>query len=80
MAPTGSATRAELRERLREQSLRALRVLEDAPNGEGALADARMGAIDARLDVYGFLHLYLLHAERHLAQLERNARALRPAP
>jgi hypothetical protein len=78
MAPTGSATRAELRQRLRDQTARALALLDSVPRGEGALADARMGAIDARLDAYGFLHLYALHAERHLAQLERNANALRP--
>jgi hypothetical protein len=80
MAPLGRATRAELRARLGEQTRRALAVLERTARGEGALADARMGAIDARLDAYGFLHLMALHAERHLAQLERNARALRPAP
>jgi hypothetical protein len=80
MAPTGAASRDELRQRLREQTARALGLLESMSRGEGALADARMGAIDARLDAYGFLHLYALHAERHLAQLERNARALRPGP
>lgn len=80
MAPLGRTTREELRERLREQTRRALAVLERTSRGEGALADARMGAIDARLDAYGFLHLMALHAERHLAQLERNARALRRAP
>lgn len=80
MAPGGAATRAELGARLREETRRALELFELTPRGAGALADARMGAIDARLDVYGFLHLYTLHAERHLAQLERTARALRPGP
>ena len=80
MAPTSSATRAQLAERLADQTRRARAVLELVPDGQGALADARMGTIDARLDAYGFLHLYVLHAERHLEQLERNARALTPAP
>jgi hypothetical protein len=80
MAPRGAVTRDELRARLREQFRRALAVLESVPRGEGALADARMGRLDARLDAYGFLHLMTLHAQRHLAQLDRNAAALRPAP
>lgn len=78
MAPTGRVARAELAQRLREQTRRALAVLEALPDGQGALADARMATVDARLDVYGFLHLYVLHAERHLAQLERTASALTP--
>lgn len=74
MAPTGSlAPRAAARE-LAAQRARCLRVLADAPAGEGALHSVRMSALPGgtrRLDLYGYLTVVALHAERHRAQLER---------
>lgn len=74
MAPTGEARVRELTEAFAAQRARCLALLAAAPAGEGALHAVRMSALadgSRKLDLYGWLTLVALHAERHLAQLAR---------
>jgi hypothetical protein len=77
MAPRGGRARGELRRELDEQRMRFLDLLRRTPRGEGALHKVRMSVVGERLDLYQFLALVDLHLERHLAQLERAAAALK---
>jgi len=75
MAPTGRASRADLRAKLAEQEDECLAALRELPAGEGSLHRIRLSLLreDDRLDLYQFLHFLGLHLERHLAQLRRTA-------
>ncbi len=78
MAPTGRAPMAALCEELDAQRAECLALLARMPGGEGTLHRIRMSAVegDDRLDLYQYLAVVALHLERHVAQMERNAREL----
>ncbi len=77
MRPTGSVDDRTIRASLAEQRGRAARALREFPRGEGTLHTIRMSVVgpDARLDLYEFVYVIALHAERHAAQIERVRRA-----
>ena len=72
---------ADLGARLREDLGRLTRPLRELPPGAGSLHRIRMSVAEradpglARLDLYGYLELVRVHAERHGAQLMRLRRA-----
>lgn len=74
MLPTGAVAPAEAARRLADQGRRCAALLEELAFGEGTLHRIRMsmvGGEDDRLDLYQFLELLRLHAERHVAQVDR---------
>ena len=73
MLPTGRLALAEVRARLGEDLARCESLLAEFPAGEGALHRIRMSVVDERLDLYQFLCLIALHAERHAAQVRRSS-------
>ena len=68
MLPRGGATAAELRARLAGDLARCEALLDRAPRGEGALHAITMSVVGGRLDLYQFLAVIALHAERHARQ------------
>jgi hypothetical protein len=74
LSPAGETPRAELSARLDEQAADFRALLEELAHGEGTRHTIRMSAVeggDDRLDLYQFLEVVALHAERHLRQIER---------
>lgn len=71
MTPTGTMPSAAVCAQLDEDLARARAFLVQMPRGEGSLHTIRMSVLggDNRLDLYGYLTLIAVHAERHLAQL-----------
>jgi hypothetical protein len=75
MIPRGGIQLNQVRELLRKQRHECLTLLESMPNGEGFLHTVRMSVRDlGRLDMYQWLWFLLMHARRHLSQMERAAR------
>jgi DinB superfamily len=74
MVPRGNASVSEIDAGLREQFERCAALLAEMPDGEGSLHRIRMSAVgeDARLDLYQFLAVVALHAERHARAMRRN--------
>lgn len=81
MTPRGEHGPDEVRAELGQQRERCRALLAELPAGEGALHRIRMSVVgaagdgDDRLDLYQFLEIVALHAERHLRQLERGRAA-----
>ncbi len=77
MLPTRTADLETIRAELAAQRGRCLGWLDRMPRGEGRLHTLRMSAAgpDARLDLYGFLCVIVLHLERHERQVRRIAAA-----
>jgi hypothetical protein len=77
MLPTGTSTAAEIDARLGQQLDHCLALLHSMPSGEGALHRIRMSVVgeDDRLDLYQFLCVVALHAERHARAMRRNTEA-----
>jgi hypothetical protein len=75
MRPSGSLDANSVCERLASQRDRVLTLLREFPCGEGALHRIRMSVVgpDERLDLYQFVGVIALHAERHAEQARRNA-------
>lgn len=73
MLPTERSLGLELARRLGADLERALALLDRAPDGVGTLHRIRMSMVgdDDRLDLYQYLEIVRLHAQRHLAQIER---------
>jgi hypothetical protein len=74
MLPTGSVPIADVVAVLDEQRERCARLLVSAKGGEGTLHTIRMSVVreDNRLDLYQFLCVIALHAERHARAMQRN--------
>jgi len=80
MTPRGKASIDEVRAEIETQRERSRALLTALPAGEGALHKIRMSVVggdDDRLDLYQFLEIVALHAERHVRQMERNETAFR---
>lgn len=77
MVPTGRERPGAIRERLAAQRRRMHALLGEFPRGEGTLHRIRMSVVgpSERLDLYEFLYLIALHAERHAEQMRRNEEA-----
>jgi len=75
MTPTGALPVPAVREQLAADLAACRTVLAELPNGEGSLHRIRMSAVpgDDRLDLYQFLAIIAVHAERHVRQMRRNA-------
>jgi len=72
MIPAGTLSAAEAREILAQQERECLELLESMPHGEGALHRIGMSVRGlGKLDMYQWLWFLLMHARRHLAQMER---------
>ena len=71
MRPTGLADGREVARTIESQRDRALALLAEFPRGEGTLHKIRMSVVqgDDRLDLYQYVHVLALHAERHVRQL-----------
>jgi len=74
MAPTGEPDVAAIRARLSADLGRCQALLAELPRGEGTLHRIRMSVVegDDRLDLYQFLEVIALHAQRHARQMARN--------
>lgn len=70
MLPRGGTTAAELRARIAGDLARCEALLDSAPRGEGALHAITMSVVGERLDLYQFLAVIALHAERHARQAQ----------
>jgi len=72
MVPTGSLPPVEARSVLAWQRRECIVLLERMAKGEGFLHTVRMSVRDlGRLDMYQWLYFLLMHARRHLEQMER---------
>ncbi len=72
MIPQGSVSIDEIRSTLAFQHRECCRLLEKMPKGEGFLHTVRMSVRNlGRLDMYQWLWFILMHARRHLMQMER---------
>jgi hypothetical protein len=83
MTPTGTVPLGDVRSELDAQRERARALIQSFPAGEGALHRIRMSVVggeDDRLDLYQFLEIVVLHADRHVRQMERNSSALGANP
>ena len=74
MTPTGALSVPAVREQLVADLAACRAVLAEMPDGAGALHRIRMSAVpgDDRLDLYQFLAVIAVHAERHARQMRRN--------
>jgi hypothetical protein len=73
MEPSGKVLLDDIRIRMMEQFDRCHQHLVVLKNGEGRLCKTRMSVNEiGKLDVYQYIYFLVLHAERHLRQLERN--------
>jgi hypothetical protein len=72
MEPTRAKPGSEVRLLMRRQQAECLEILVGLNNGEGALHKVRMSVQNlGKLDMYQWLYFLALHAQRHLAQIER---------
>jgi hypothetical protein len=72
MVPTGALPVEEVRSVLARQRRECLQLLEKMENGEGFLHTVSMSVRNlGRLDLYQWLWFLLMHARRHLAQMDR---------
>lgn len=71
MTPSGNETVSALRERLRADLETSTELLRRTRDGQGSLHRIRMSVVpeDDRLDLYEYLTIVALHAERHLLQM-----------
>lgn len=73
MEPTGTRPVPEIRQEMKDHLARCLAHLDNMPNGEGILYKTTMTVNDlGKIDVYSFIYFLAKHAERHIAQMERN--------
>ncbi|MBT1689472.1 DinB family protein [Dawidia soli] len=73
MEPTGNLSLGEVRENVRAQFVRCEAYLELLKHGEGTLYLTTMTVNGiGKLDVYQYIYFLILHAKRHLTQLQRN--------
>ncbi|MCZ8520462.1 MULTISPECIES: DinB family protein [Paenibacillus] len=72
MEPAGGKPPGEIREELKKQFGECAGHLEELRSGQGTLHLTMMsvGSL-GRIDVYQYMYFLCLHAQRHLAQLER---------
>ena len=73
MEPTGQVPLVQVRETIQTQLNRCLEHLQNMPNGEGVLYKTTMTVNNlGKIDVYEYIYFLAKHAERHIAQMERN--------
>ena len=71
--PTGRPGVHEIRREIRNQLEKCLITLDFLPNGEGILYRTTMSVNNlGKLDVYQYIYFLILHAQRHLRQMEKN--------
>lgn len=77
MIPTGEKSMDEVRKLMGDQQQECLSLLAQMPNGEGSLYTVRMSVNDlGKIDMYQWLYFLALHAQRHIAQIERTYGAM----
>ncbi len=75
MEPTGEKSLAEVRQQLQDQVKRCFDCLDLLPNGEGVLYKTTMTVNDlGKIDVYEYVYFLGQHGQRHVTQMEKNAR------
>jgi hypothetical protein len=73
MEPTGQKSLADVRITIQEQLQRCLTHLDNMPGGEGVLYKTTMTVNNlGKINVYEYIYFLAKHAERHIAQMERN--------
>lgn len=73
MEPSGKVSLDEIKVRIMEQFDRCHQHLLVLKNGEGRLCKTTMSVNGiGKLDVYQYIYFLVLHAKRHLTQLEKN--------
>lgn len=73
MEPKGEKVQKIIRKDMKVQLERCLDYLHKMPNGEGILCKTTMSVNDlGKIDVYEYLYFLAKHAERHIAQMEKN--------
>lgn len=73
MEPTGQKPLAEVRATIQEQLQRCLTHLDNMPGGEGVLYKTTMTVNNlGKINVYEYMYFLAKHAERHIAQMQRN--------
>jgi len=80
MRPTGGVELGALARELESDRARAFALLEQCPHGLGTLHRIRMSVVggeDDRLELYQYLEVLRLHAERHVRQIDRELDATR---
>jgi hypothetical protein len=71
--PKGQTGLHEIRREIRNQLDKCLITLDFLPNGEGTLHRRTMSVNNlGKLDVYQYIYFLVLHAQRHLRQMEKN--------
>jgi hypothetical protein len=73
MEPTGKVSPGEVNMRMIEQFDRCVQYLLVLKKGEGRLCKTTMSVNGiGKMDVYQYIYFLVLHAKRHLTQLEKN--------
>lgn len=81
MEPTGAKPLAEVRQQLHDQVQRCMHCLDLLPNGEGVLYKTTMTVNDlGKIDVYEYIYFLAQHGQRHVTQMEKNAREYAAQP
>ncbi|MGB9121700.1 MAG: DinB family protein [Candidatus Angelobacter sp.] len=71
MVPTGKKLMREVRQTLQQQREECLTLLQKLSHGEGAMFTANMSVAGiGRMDLYQWIYFLVLHARRHIAQME----------
>lgn len=76
MTPEGDRATQRIAEDLNRDLDRCRAFLDAQPAGEGTLHRIRMSVADAHLNLYQYLALIVLHADRHWIQILRNREAM----
>ncbi len=73
MEPTGETALADIRNTIETQKNQCIGYLDQMPNGEGVLYKTTMTVNGlGKLNVYEYIYFLAKHAQRHIAQMERN--------
>ena len=73
MEPSHRATPSDIKKRMNEQFDKCDRLLSHLKNGEGRLRKTTMSVNGiGKLDVYQYIYFLILHAKRHVTQLDQN--------
>ena len=73
MEPSGNVPLIEIRKRMMEQFDRCDLNLDLLKNGEGVLCKVTMSVNGiGKMDVYQYIYFLILHARRHISQLQEN--------
>jgi hypothetical protein len=81
MEPSGQVSLKEVRNTINDQKNRCISYLDNMPKGEGILYKTTMSVNNlGKINVYEYIYFLAKHAQRHIAQMEKNESEWRNLP